>query len=207
LRLTDRSLQNDEVTVTIPSGLSDDNDFIEKLNSMLGKLIAVNSTERLWVIQIDNWFDHKWLGFSGKGIVDFKFPEYMHRFDAALDEFYQDHVTFPPFTPNRVLNQWSFQRSGQHLIEVPLVKLPHATERRPSNSNLQRRIAKSDPASLCVWFSGNTLKNGRGSVMVYDLRSSEPTRWFVAFVRKAAWVPALTKGVSQQHVTALLGTE
>ena len=195
------------MTITIPSGISDDNGFIEVLNSMLGKLIAQNATERLWVIQIDNWFDHKWLGFSGKGVVDFEFPEFMHCFDAALDEFYQDHVTFPPFTPNRVLSQWSFQRAGQHLIEVPLVKLPHATERRPSNSNLQRRIAKSDATSLFVWFSGNTLKNGRGSIMVYDMRSSQPTRWFVAFVRKAAWLPALTKGVSQQYVAALLGIE
>jgi hypothetical protein len=194
------------VTVTIPSGLNDDNGFIEMLNSMLGKLIVQSATERLWIIQIDNWFDHKWLGFSGNGVVDFQFPEFMHRFDVALDEFYQDHVTFPPFTPNRVLRQWSFQRSGQNLIEVPLVKLPHATDRRPSSSNLHRRIAKFDANSLFVWFSGNTLKNGRGSVMVYDMRSSQPTRWFVGFVRKAAWLPGLAKGVSQQYVAALLGT-
>jgi hypothetical protein len=125
--------------VTIPSGLSDDNDFIEVFNSLLRMLVAKDVTDRLWVIQIDNWFDHKWLKFSGIGAVDFVFPEYMGRFDGALDEFYQDRVTFPPFTPNRILGQWSFQRSGDDLLEVALPKLLHATERRSSGENLQRR--------------------------------------------------------------------
>jgi hypothetical protein len=86
----------------ILSGISDDNDFIKLLNSMVRRLLIQESPKQPWIIQIDNWFDHKWLGFSGKGVVDFQFPEYMKRFDAALEEFYQDKISFPPFNPNRV---------------------------------------------------------------------------------------------------------
>ena len=67
-------------------GITDDNDFIKLLNSMLGRLLVQESPKQLWIIQIDNWFDHKWLRFSGKGAVDFQFPEYMNRFDGALEE-------------------------------------------------------------------------------------------------------------------------
>ena len=193
--------------VAIPSGLTDDNDFIEVLTSMLHNLLVESAPEQLWVIQIDNWFDHKWLGFSGKGVVDFQFPEFMLRFDASLDVFYQDRVTFPPFNPNRVLSQWSFQRSDQGYIEVPLVKLPHDTERRSSNSNLQRRAEDFGRSVLVVWFSGNTLKNGRGSAMIYVIKPPQPVCWFAAFVKNAKWTLQRTKGVSKEYVSGLLRAE
>ena len=195
------------MTIAIPSGPTDDNSFIEVLNRMLRQLCAERRTERLWVIQIDNWFDQKWLEFSGKGAVDFQFPEFMHRLDGALDEFHQDRLTFPPFTPNRVLAQWSFQSDGHELVEVPLVKLPHPSERRSSNSNLQRRVGDFGAQALYVWFSGKSLPNGRASVMVYHVRSPRPNCWFAAFVRTAEWSLRMTKGAAQQYVSGLLGVQ
>jgi hypothetical protein len=89
--------------IQIAAGETDDPQFITLLNSLVLGLITEETPQELWIIQIDNWFDHKWLRFSGIGIVDYKFPAYMNRYDGALAEFYQDKVTFPPFTPNRVL--------------------------------------------------------------------------------------------------------
>jgi hypothetical protein len=89
-------------------GDTDDPYFIALLDLLVGGLALRESPEGLWIIQIDNWFDHKWLRFSGIGAVDFRFPAFMNRYDGALDEFYQDKVTFPPFSPNRVMLQWSF---------------------------------------------------------------------------------------------------
>lgn len=191
----------------IPSGLTDDNDFIQVLNSMTRSLLVESAPEQLWVIQIDNWFDHKWLRFSGNGVVDFQFPEIMQRLDGALDEFYQDGLTFPPFNPNRVVNQWSFQRNGEDYVEVPLVRLPHPSERRSSNTNLQRRVMDVSRSALVVWFSGNTLKNLRGSAMVYGIKPPRPICWFAAFVKGAEWRPQRTKGVSREYVEALLRAE
>lgn len=195
------------MAVAIQPGLTDDNDFVELLNSLLTKLVTSRPPQQLWVIQIDNWFDHKWLGFSGKGIVDFNWHGMAGRFDAALDEFYQEKLTFPPFTPNRVLSQWSFELNGNALVEAPLVRLPHASERRSSGANLQRRVDELASGALFLWFSANTIKNDRGSIMVYDTRSQDVVSWFASFVKKSSWRLQLTKGVNLEHVSSLLVPE
>jgi hypothetical protein len=114
----------------IAAGETDDPQFITLLNSLMRGLIREDTPQELWIIQIDNWFDHKWLRFSGIGTVDFQFPAFMNRYDAALEEFYQGKLTFPPFTPNRVLGQWSFVRIDDHYAEAPLRVLPHPSEKR-----------------------------------------------------------------------------
>src|SRR5436309_112420 len=126
--------------IQVAAGETDDPKFITLLNSLVRGLIREDSPQELWIIQIDNWFDHKWLRFSGVGTVDFPFPAFMNRCDAALREFYQDKVTFPPFTPNRVLGQWSFVRVDDHYAEAPLRALPHPSEKQPSETNLHRRV-------------------------------------------------------------------
>ena len=50
-------------------GETDDAGFIALLNSLVQGLILNRAPEELWIIQIDNWFDHMWLGFSGMGAV------------------------------------------------------------------------------------------------------------------------------------------
>ncbi|MGO9492946.1 MAG: hypothetical protein ACLPZY_11725 [Terracidiphilus sp.] len=185
-------------------GITDDNDFIKLLNSMLGRLLVQESPKQLWIIQIDNWFDHKWLRFSGKGAVDFQFPEYMNRFDGALEEFYQDKITFPPFNPNRVLGQWSYVRQEDGYQEFPLPMLPHSTDRPHASPNLHRRIQDIISSGCFVWYSANTLSNGRASVMVYTVNSDTSECWFAAFGRNETWTLGATKGINRGLVLKLL---
>ena len=58
----------------IVAGETDDPNFIEMLNSLVGGLLADVGPERFWVIQIDNWFGHKWLNFSGNGAIASTIP-------------------------------------------------------------------------------------------------------------------------------------
>jgi hypothetical protein len=159
-------------------GAMDDPPFIALLNSLVRGLVSRTTPNELWIIQIDNWFDHKWLRFSGIGSVHFKFPAYMNRIDAALEEFYQDKVTFPPFTPNRIVSQSSFLRVEAHYVEAPLIAVPHRSEKQPSEANLHRRVQDSSRSACFVWYSGNTLENGRGSIMVYNLLADQVECWF-----------------------------
>jgi hypothetical protein len=198
------------MAVSIPSGLTDDNDFIDLLNLLVNGLLIQQTPEQLWVIQIDNWFDHKWLRYSGSGIVASPFPanwtsSFMDRFTSVKEQFWQDKLTFPPFAPNRVTGQWSFLRSDQEYIEAALPKLPHAESRRRSHANLHRRAENFFQSASFVWYSGNTLKNGRGSVLVYNLGAAEPVCWFVAFAKKLSWTIKNTKGVDKEHVFRLVG--
>lgn len=164
----------------IEVGETDDPYFIALLDSLVSGLLKREAPEGLWIIQIDNWFDHKWLRFSGIGAVDFTFRAFMNRYDAALDKFYREKVTFPPFTPNRVLAQWSCARVGDNSVEVPS-QVPHRSEKQPSETNLQRRVEESSRSASYVWYSAKTVANGRGSVMVYNVAADGIKCWFAAF--------------------------
>jgi hypothetical protein len=102
--------------IQIAAGETDDPQFITLLNSLVCGLAEKDKPQELWIIQIDNWFDYKWLRFSGIGIVPFQFPAIMKRDDGALDEFYQDKVTFPPFTPNVCFRQGCVIAGGTALF-------------------------------------------------------------------------------------------
>lgn len=195
--------------IAIPGGLTDDNDFIEKLNSMLTGLTIQETPEELWVIQIDNWFDHKWLRYSGIGRRASSFPadyssSFMDRFATVKGPLWQDKLTLPPFTPERILGQWSFQRSDGGYVELPLPKLPHGAKRRWSKANLHNRAEDYSSSATFVWFSGNTLKNGRGCVMVYNVKPPQPVCWYAAFAREQKWMLKRAKGIDTDHVSGLL---
>ena len=193
------------MALLIPSGLDDDTDFTTMLHLIVTNLVARESPEQVWVIQIDNWFGDKWLRFSGKGVVDFRFPAYMNRYDGALAEFHQDKLTFPPFSPNRVMGQWSYVRFGKEYAEAPLTPLPHNVVKRPSQANLHRRVLDFNHTACFFWFSGKTLTNGRGSLMVYSVKSQTSKSWFAGFKRAGEWSITSTKGVARSAVLELAG--
>ena len=90
---------------------NDDVDFVRLLQSVVEGILGEAKSGELYVVTIDNWFDRKWLKFSGIGVVPFKVPAYMNREDA-LGEFWQDNVTLPPFSPKRVICQNYFHKQG-----------------------------------------------------------------------------------------------
>ena len=188
----------------LQAGPTDDQQFIVLLNSLVSGVVRQQVPDELWIIKIDNWFDHKWLRFSGIGAVDFQFPAFMNRYDGALEEFYQDKLTFPPFTPNRVLGQWSFVRVGEGYVEAALPSLPHPSTKRSSGANLQRRVSDFSRSACFIWYSANTLLNGRGSVMVYGAHAGQVQCWYAGFNQQQGWKLHATKGVSQTHVEQLL---
>ncbi len=186
----------------IVAGETDDPSFIEVLNSLVEGLLADLSPERFWIIQINNWFDHKWLQFSGNGAIASTIP--LNRWDTVKAEFYQDKLTFPPFAPNRVLSQWSYVRTAKGYKETTFPALPHDTERQHTNANLHRRMQDFDSSASFLWYSSNTLAKGRGSVMVYNSESDRVGCWFAAFRRQQEWALYATKGASHSDVERFL---
>ena len=98
----------------IPNVPADDLQFIELVSRAVAGELDAKTVHGLFVIRIDNWFDHKWLNFSGIGRV--AFGQYIGTWfdrDTALDEFHQQGMksTFPPFTPNRVITQDFYKKT------------------------------------------------------------------------------------------------
>jgi hypothetical protein len=92
-----------------PTG-TDDPGFLRCVSKIINSLVRRNSPKLVVLVSIDNWFDHKWLGFEGKELgavaVRWNFP-----------------YNIPPFHPNRVMAQSSFLRVGPGKYE-PIVSPP-----------------------------------------------------------------------------------
>ena len=84
----------------------DDPAFLTIVDRIVGNLVRQNCPDEVHLIHIDNWFDRKWLRFSGYGLVPFLRGNPYR--EVAKEEYNQDQKTFPPFTPNRVVAQYLF---------------------------------------------------------------------------------------------------
>ena len=183
---------------------NDDPQFVELVSHTISGLVTHTSPEEIFVVQIDNWFDHKWLKFSGIGRVRFD-SQYLD-IDTALDEFWQDKITFPPFTPNRVIKEYFFPRDGSGGYSLSTIAPPYIHSRRRASSykNLHRRVADFSGSAIFVWFSSNTRSNRRGSLMVYEVSISRVHTWYAAFSKEDEWEVLRTKGITREQVQSLI---
>ena len=182
---------------------TDDPAFVELLKHLIGQLVGEEFPEQIFVMKLDNWFDHKWLNFSGIGRV--RFDDFRLEIDTALDEFSQDQVTFPPFTPNRVIGEYYFLRNERGDF-LPSLKAPFVHERKlaPSAENLHKRVTDFTTSALFLWVSSNTKLNRRGSVMVYEVKGPDVHTWYMGLSKDDDWKIAQTKGISRDQAMSLI---
>lgn len=188
----------------ILSKQNDDPEFVELVKRVIAGCIDDSFPNTIIVIQIDNWFDYKWLGFSGIGRVGFPFVGKID-LDTALDEFRQDQITLPPFSPRRVIEEFYFQReaNGEYAARDPR---PYLYQRvlASSSQNLHKRIVDRVDSAVLVWFSSNTKQNLRGSVMIYEVKGREVKLWYAGFEKREKWRVLQTKGITTDQVQSLI---
>ena len=167
---------------------NDDPAFLARVDRIVAGVVSRSCPEEVHVIRIDNWFDHKWLTFSGSSHIHF-----------------EKRGAFPPFSPGRVRSQVYFCRTtrGQYEEQKP-AHLVHSAEREPTSRNQKRRIVDFATSAVFVWFSSESVKNGRGSVMVYSLQQGSVSAWFAAFRRDRGWTLLHVKGASRADVEELV---
>jgi hypothetical protein len=154
----------------------------------------------LAIVRIDNWFDSKWLRFSGIGRVPFDEGGSSH-VGVALDEFSQERLTFPPFTPRRILRQEVWTRSREKSPGL----LVHPRILRHSAHNLHRRVMDFSDSMIAIWFSSRTAENEQGCVMQYGSHNGKLEAWYASLrLKDLAWGVHLSKGIDRGRVEALL---
>ena len=155
--------------IQVPAGETDDRGFLEAVNAIVSELIADHAADQFWILRVDNWFDHKWLGFSGYGLIASNIP--LDGYDTVKADS-SGKGNIPAICarqggePIPVCAPWGW------LYRIPLPALPHSNERKHSEANLRRRIQDFMRSGCFVWYSANTVADGRGSVMVYVIRSA-----------------------------------
>ncbi|MHC4502658.1 MAG: hypothetical protein ACYTFI_05075 [Planctomycetota bacterium] len=177
---------------------SDDPAFLAIVAGAVRSLVEEHDSNEFAVIRIRNWFDHKWLRFSGHGRVAWHSVRDEHP-QAALAPFHREKVTFPPFAPNRVLMQQAFK-----LPSVRAKYQVHSTYKERSHWNLQRRVLQYTQDGFFVWYSSNSAPNGQGSLMVYVAKGGSVTTWYASLRHADGWALDRVKGASREYVQALL---
>jgi hypothetical protein len=69
-------------------------DFLEIVDRVISRVLEESGVKELFLVAIDNWFDKKWLRYSGKNLIPTWYPT----------------VSVPPSPPSRVVQQTHFIR-------------------------------------------------------------------------------------------------
>ncbi len=174
------------MAVKIPCEKSDDKNFLSALNGFVDQLISDLEPAEIYAIRINEWFDHKWLGYSGRGIIQFPYSEpYIL---AKLDKKFLDRLTFPPFNPNQVIAEhyWKLQNSGIYNgTETPYCI--YNQKPKYDSYNWHSLVESVSSSGVFVWFSSNSENSGRGSVMVYSIEGVDVQTWYASFSEESGW--------------------
>lgn len=145
---------------------TDDPSFVALTGHFLSYYANLHQASFVKVIHIDNWFGRRWLGFAGKfkGIAGIR--------NRSLDT----RLPAPPFRPSRVLSAYDFERNedGGYSRSSGEFSTIHAEKNGGIIWNLYR-------SGLYCWYSGNTLGNTTGALMVYDVAGSGNNAWYIMF--------------------------
>lgn len=173
--------------------------FIEMVNTIMSYLVFQYGIKEVVQVKIKNWFDHKWLNYSGNTVVKFDYDDFT-QVESALQPEWREKITIPPFHPNRVIssNYLYKQSTGNKKIKQAIHQY------RDSNNNIHNRITNYFTDGIAVWFSSNSLKNQRGSMMAYRVQDGEIHTWYASVENNKGWRITKTKGISSQELNAYL---
>lgn len=173
--------------------------FIKIVEDITNELIFKYDAAELSLVKIKNWFDNKWLNYSGIGIVEFNSGGIL-KIDASLEPKWNDKITVPPFNPNRVLSEMFFQRkeSDNKISEKPL----HFWQ--TSSNNLNNRIISKSSDAIYVWYSSNTENNQKGCIMVYVIKNENIETWYASIENLNGWKITKTKGIELNSLKEIL---
>jgi hypothetical protein len=160
----------------------DDIAFLHLAQRIVSGAIAELRMREAFLVYIDNWFDHKWLGWRSR---------WRHR---EVEE-----LRLPLFTPNRVRSEKHFV--WDHDLSVwasaGLSKPLHV--RQPGRRWLAQPLDGFAESAAFIWYSGNTLTNKFGSLMLY-LSGAEGYSWYVSFKKLEEWTVDVVYRVTKREL-------
>lgn len=152
----------------------DNIDFIKKVQVLVNEIISDLDPHEIFLFKVDNWFDTKWLNFTGKVL-------------GALGTWNYNHAQrIPPFSPNRIMEESYFQKDkfgtySKDNFEGEIHK------RQSSEKYIYRRIVDVSDSAVFIWYSSNTIVNGQGSLMVYPVENKKCEPFYVGFKKNKEW--------------------
>ncbi len=166
--------------------------FIENLNKIICHSVNSYNTKDIFITKIDNWFDQKWMCFSGT---------LMHEISIwAISE-----IKIPPFHPNRVRDTSFYEKQDDLYVKSELQSPLHIFQK--GSANLKRKIIDITTDGLLIWYSGNSESNEVGTIMIYIVKEEECQPLFITFKKGKDWNASQTSGILMKEVKEILETK
>lgn len=175
---------------TLEREKSDDQRFLDRVSEIVAGVATLHPSPYVRIHKIDNWFDHKWLEFSGVVMTQVG--------------YWNKHLTVPPFHPNRIAKRWQFVRTEQTGEYELSENSPDIHYAGPSGNNLHRMVQQIAPLTSVFWLSGNSALSGRASLMAYVPIENDWWPWFVSFSRESNWEIIRRKQIHDYEIRRLL---
>ncbi len=185
--------------ITIKFDNTDSKGFKIIINLIIGNLIKNLNPDEISVVRIKNWFDHKWLNYSGKKILKYDTKTFPG-IPFVIEPFWNKEITIPPFNPNRVLSETFFRL--KNIENAEFEELFHINQRSTENRN--NLISKKTKNGLCIWISSNSTINGQGSLMVYQIKNDEIQTWYASIGKNNEWEIIRTKGIDKKEIQLMM---
>ena len=182
------------------SSYEDDTQFVQAMDCFIGALVEIYDRPELYIIRIDNWFDHKWLGFAGR----FR-TIYLHIGKKTIMAAHsiwktEEKTALPPFSPTRDMVQTHFKAGfGQTKRDFPK-QLLHQAYKQRSTVNLHNLLLSFSGCALFLWLSSGSATSGRASLLAYHTREDKVAGWYASFVKSDHWKLNLVKGANRDGV-------
>jgi hypothetical protein len=156
---------------------ADDPQFVTCVDRIVAALAFRFRPRLLCLVRIQSWFDHRWL-----------------RGGAAA-------LTFPAFPSARIAAEHHFARVDDGSYEP-------VDDPRPVHHRTVKRcdVRSYTRSGLFVWYSSDTARNRRGSVLTYAVSEHGALPWFASLVPRddAPWRALVVKGLEPGDVTDLM---
>ncbi|HFA48578.1 MAG TPA: hypothetical protein ENJ95_06105 [Bacteroidetes bacterium] len=183
----------------IPIDETDSQGFVDIVNVISTSISKREELNEVSITKIKNWFDHKWLNYSGKAVVPFESGGLLP-VNESLEPKWKSKITAPPFNPNRILWRRNYFISGQ--INGKFLNRLHRNQ--TSEWNLQNRMADKSDMGLYIWYSSNSKINKRGGLMIYRTGFGKITTWYASFEKRNNWKLMQTKGIEIGKLKGML---
>lgn len=160
--------------------------FFAYVNIIAEQIATQHAPSEIIIVKIDNWFDHKWLHFSGKML-------------GAFGTWEDERLAIPPFVPNRVVWErcFSVRTSEEIQTRAALHISTTATDAR------QRKVSAVAPNTALLWFSGKSETNERGSIMSYIPLQDGYWSWYASYSKKDSWTSVQLRGISADEFSSI----
>jgi hypothetical protein len=156
----------------------DDPAFIRQVNRILAGIVRRIRPREVFIVQVSDAFGDRWCGTGGK---------FLGKRDAQT-VVSRAEPTLPPFEPDRVEHEQCFRLALDFTSYILTDEFEALHVHGLSGREYQRELSRFTEAGAFVWYSGETMDSGVGTLLVQIVTPEFSDVWHATLgVERGNW--------------------